>query len=188
MSTIKTEQNRHGVWRCYGRLTMSVVEQFTETVFEDDTADAAQFKMREYIFSTKSYPNFYYWADPKPYRKKMPQSQRDKIFEMFTGKCAFCGGYLVKGWHVSSVQDLQDFIWSYISKTLATPDMLPFLPSCQSCNGVRGKLTIEGFRRKIAGDLFFIQEACIQYRTSLRFGLVEETAKEVIFYLEKLFN
>jgi hypothetical protein len=60
------------------------------------------------------------------------------------------------------------------------------LPACASCNINKHGDTLEVFRASIAGYLRSLNLRMVQYKVVKRYGLVEETGKEVVFYFEQL--
>lgn len=58
------------------------------------------------------------------------------------------------------------------------------LAACQSCNINKGNGDVEGFRFSISNGVQSLNKSHAQYRMGKRFGLIEETAKPVVFYFE----
>lgn len=137
----------------------------------------------------------------------MNKSDRDKIFNKYGGKCAYCGCELVKGWHVDEIEPVlrrRKYIhghWEGIgedrryveSKTVADGCEHPERfhvdnqnPACASCNINKHSGSLEDFRLLIAGFMKHLNEISTQYKIAKRYGLVSESPIEVKFYFEKI--
>ena len=131
------------------------------------------------------------------------KTDRQRVFDMYGGKCAYCGCPLEKGWHVDHVEPIRRD-WKYvlderglktrdskgeyaIVKTEMHPDrnhVNNYMPSCPSCNINKHGDTIEGFRLSIYKYLNSLNERMVQYKMAKKYGLIEETGKPVVFYFE----
>lgn len=60
------------------------------------------------------------------------------------------------------------------------------MPSCASCNINKHSMDIEGFRRFIGRFVLSLNSNSVQYKVAKRYGLIEETNKQVVFYFETL--
>ena len=135
----------------------------------------------------------------------MNKKERQLIFEKYGGKCAYCGCELEKGWHadhlkpidryVELVRDEMGFVVrdeNYNVKRVVKigrpeNDTIENMnPSCASCNINKHNMTIEEFRKQIKGFLNSLNLRSTQYKFAKKYGLIEETGKEVIFYFETL--
>lgn len=129
----------------------------------------------------------------------MTKKDRQLIFEKFGGKCAYCGCELQKGWHVDEIEPVRR-IWqtSYSEKTgspyqkfigFEHPERMNLAnqnPACASCNINKHSMSLEDFRRLIAGFMKHLNEINTQYKIAKRYGLVQETNIEVKFYFETI--
>ena len=120
----------------------------------------------------------------------MNNKDRQVVFDKYGGKCAYCGCELAKGWHVSKllseapeVNERGEFVFK--NDTIENK-----LPSCASCNMSRTRdnygvtyTTIEDFRKQILYNLYFVQSFSY-YQRCLRFGLIKEDIKPIVFYFE----
>lgn len=59
------------------------------------------------------------------------------------------------------------------------------MPACASCNINKGGAGVEAFRWSITNGVESLNNQHAQYRMAKRFGLIEETAKPVVFYFER---
>jgi hypothetical protein len=73
---------------------------------------------------------------------KPHQSKRLRVFEMYQGHCAYCGGKL---------QDLVNFTLDHVEPQSkgGTWKYGNLMPACYNCNACKGDKTIEGFRQEI---------------------------------------
>jgi 5-methylcytosine-specific restriction endonuclease McrA len=129
----------------------------------------------------------------------MNKSDRQKIFEKFGGKCAYCGCELTKGWHVDELepcrrqysQEYDDVKRKGVRKHngYSHPERLSIenqMPACASCNINKHSMSLEEFRGLISGFRKHLNEANTQYKISKRYGLVQEVDKPIIFHFETL--
>ena len=116
------------------------------------------------------------------------KQERELIYNKYNGRCAYCGEKLQKGWHV-------DHLWPIVRNIEAPGCMNPQwdtienkMPSCPSCNINKHSLTIERFRELIQGFVNSLNRRSTQYKLAKKYGLIEETGKEVKFYFEYVQN
>lgn len=58
------------------------------------------------------------------------------------------------------------------------------MPSCHSCNNYKNTFDLETFRKQIGLLISRLNKSITQYKIVKRYGLIQETAKPVIFYFE----
>jgi len=128
----------------------------------------------------------------------MKKADREKIFNKYGGKCAYCGCDLVKGWHVDEIEPVRrNHVWNMDKKRwdmdknnpMSHPERFTISnqnPSCASCNINKHSMSLEEFRKLIGGFMKHLNEANTQYKIAKRYGLVTETGNEVKFYFECL--
>jgi 5-methylcytosine-specific restriction endonuclease McrA len=124
----------------------------------------------------------------------MKKSDRIKIFEKYGGKCAYCGCDLTKSWHADHIQPIvRDSKWDrkkgkfVNSGTCRYPEneiLENFNPACSSCNIQKNSFTLEQFRSNIQGFLNSLNQYSTQYKFIKRYGLIEETGRELKFFFE----
>ncbi|RAJ28886.1 HNH endonuclease [Pedobacter cryoconitis] len=124
----------------------------------------------------------------------MKKSDREIIFNKFSGKCAYCGTDLVKGWHVDHFEPIvRGFKYdnekrSYIHDgTQERPEnntMDNYMPSCASCNIVKSSLPLESFRKVVSGFVASLNLYSTQYKFAKRYGMIQEYEKPIKFYFE----
>lgn len=128
----------------------------------------------------------------------MKKADRQKIFDKYGGKCAYCGSELQKGWHVDEIQPVrrnrkynrEKHKWELDKYSpMMHPERLHIdnqNPSCASCNINKHSESLEDFRNAIKGYMKHLNERSTQYKIAKRYGLVVETDIEVKFYFETI--
>ena len=125
----------------------------------------------------------------------MKKKDRELIFNKYGGRCAYCGTLLNGKFHVDEKEPVRrNYKWNrdksrYISDgTMMHPERLNInnqMPACASCNINKHSMSLEEFRRLIAGFMLHLNERNTQYKIAKRYGLVKEDIKPVVFYFEK---
>jgi len=117
----------------------------------------------------------------------MKKKDRDIVYEKYGGKCAYCGDYLVKGWHVDHLEPIRRGVLRGGKPLHPERECLSnYMPSCASCNINKHSEGIEGFRGMIEGYMRHLNQVSTQYKIAKRYGLVVETGNEVKFYFETI--
>lgn len=102
---------------------------------------------------------------------------RQKVYDMYNGHCAYCGCEL-------ELKDMQ--IDHIIPKYSGGVDgIVNYRPSCRMCNFYKGTNSVESFRRNLTDMLMRNVRRPFQYRMALKYGLVKEDVKPIIFYYER---
>ena len=126
----------------------------------------------------------------------MNKEERQRIFEMFGGKCAYCGKELNGRWHVDHIipiyrNDTDEQFERRIKHGSRRMDIprgkdVPenYYPSCSRCNGWKSTFTIESFRAEISEQAKRARAYSCNFRMAEDFGLIKETGIEVKFYFE----
>jgi len=122
----------------------------------------------------------------------MTKKTRQQVHDKFGGRCAYCGCELTKGWHVDHVLPINRVLKRsdkglYTDSECEHPERNTednYYPSCASCNMMKTNAPIEHFRGVIAAFMQSLNKYSPQYRFAKRYGLIEETAKPVVFYFE----
>jgi len=75
----------------------------------------------------------------------MKKSDRQKIFDKYGGRCAYCGIELIDKWQVDHAVSKQ--YWFMIDETnpKAVNNIENLMPACVPCNHYKGSLCIEPF-------------------------------------------
>lgn len=134
----------------------------------------------------------------------MKKADRQKVYDKFGGRCAYCGCELSKGWHLDHIEPVVrlykdervkvegndwEYKWVTKFKGLQHPNrdtVENALPSCASCNINKHGESIEGFRALIEGFINSLNQYSVQYKLAKRYGLVHETGQQVKFYFETI--
>lgn len=127
----------------------------------------------------------------------MTKADRQKIFDKFSGRCAYCGCELQKGWHVDEVEPVRrNYTHEYdgakgrfIRKITGSVHPERFTienqnPACASCNINKHSEPLESFRESIKQYVQSLNLYSTQYKIGKRYGLIKETGIEVKFYFE----
>jgi 5-methylcytosine-specific restriction endonuclease McrA len=122
--------------------------------------------------------------------------QRQLIKEKFNCKCAYCGVELKDKWHIDHVIPKHHAENGYFEKSkplflshLSKEDVNHIdnlFPVCQKCNNFKKTFNLELFRKELGEITRRLRQYENTYNHALRFGLVQETQKEVKFYFETL--
>ena len=111
--------------------------------------------------------------------------KRKVIWDKSNGKCWYCGcGLGENGWHADHFKP----VIRKVDGTMRAPENdveENMVPACGSCNRMKGRMSIDSFRKIIEGFVNSLNRDSTQYKFSKRYGLVEETHNEVEFWFEK---
>lgn len=110
-------------------------------------------------------------------RRKLSARERKYFFNMFKGRCAYCGTQITfRGMQIDHKQPLAN----------GGEDALEnMFPACRSCNHYKHTLDIEGFRTYLEGIPKRLERDCIAYQVGEKFGIVRSVGGKVVFYFEK---
>lgn len=129
---------------------------------------------------------------------------RQAIYDKCNGHCAYCGQEItIKDMqidHVMPVKRQMKFVekinergFAYtvpvFAGTYDYPERLHIdncLPSCRYCNNYKHDFSLEEFRNQLSKQLERAKNTSANYRMALRYGLVQETPKPIIFYFETI--
>lgn len=125
----------------------------------------------------------------------MTKKDRQKVFDRYGGRCAYCGCQLTKGWHVDEMLPIRrNHTWDitnskWVQAGCLHPERLNLanqMPACASCNISKHSDSLESFRRLVAGFIDSLNNYSTQYKIAKRYGLVVEQPKEIVFYFETI--
>lgn len=114
--------------------------------------------------------------------------KRQAIWDKSGGKCWYCGCQLPeKGWHADHFEPIRRNWWDAEKSCLNPHNDTEEnkVPACASCNIEKHSYTIEQFRRNISNFINSLNKYHNQYKFAKKYGLVQETDKEVEFWFEK---
>lgn len=128
---------------------------------------------------------------------KLTKQQRAELREKFGGLCAYCGCELPDRWHadhfIPCKRDLESrkvragvFRLASVGSGIPGTNVIEnMMPACPPCNISKGAMSLEGWRRWLAGHVNSLNEYHKIYRMAKAYGLVQETGAEVVFHFER---
>ena len=116
-------------------------------------------------------------------RKAIPKSVREKVYNKYAGKCAYCGCTLeYKDMQVDHIVS----VWhSKLNGTKINDTIENYMPSCRMCNFYKGGGDIEGLRNRIKTEMMHNLQSNFGYKMAIKYGLVKETNTDIVFFFEK---
>ena len=121
-------------------------------------------------------------------RKKFTESERQQIYDMFNGHCAYCGCEITLQQMQVDHKDCVDIfagIYEAEGKDINGIDNL--FPACRSCNHYKHTFTVERFRQALERMPSVLMRDNVTYRNAVRFGLIKHPENpKVEFYFEKV--
>ena len=113
-------------------------------------------------------------------RKTISKSLREMVFKKTNGRCGYCGDVLMtipsRRWHIDHMHPLSRSGGNEIDNLIA---------ACFPCNNLKHNGTVNDFRRQVGNQINRLLDN-VNYRTALRYGLINYTPKEIVFYFERL--
>lgn len=111
-------------------------------------------------------------------RKAPTKEQRKLVYQMYEGRCAYCGCEL-------EFKDMQvdhfNSVYAYDGKD----ELENYMPSCRQCNFYKSTGTIEQFRQNLKETMLKGLKKTFQYRLLVKYDLIQENDKEIKFYFEE---
>ena len=86
--------------------------------------------------------------------------------------------------HVKSVYTNLDLRETMTEKEMY--DEENFMPTCRQCNFYKSTMTVEDFRKRLQTTMMNNLRKNFGYRLAVKYGLVEEKTKNIVFYFETL--
>jgi len=128
-------------------------------------------------------------------RKAIPKHIRQKVHKKYNGHCAYCGCEI-------EYKDMQvDHIVSVFANEcyemgdkkpisdILTDDELNsienYMPACRQCNFYKSTFDLETFRERLSTTLYENLKNNFNYKLLIKYGLIKENIKPVVFYFEK---
>lgn len=117
---------------------------------------------------------------------RLSAKDRQRVHDMFGGRCAYCGAYLSERWHVDHVKPiLREVFTPEDDENVGEDSIDNMMPACPPCNISKGRMKLEDWRLWIAGHINSLNSYSSIYRISKAFGLLQETKEPVLFFFEK---
>lgn len=109
-------------------------------------------------------------------RKKLTKAQRLRVYNMYGGRCAYCGRHIrYEDMQVDHVVPLHNG---------GADNESNYFPACRMCNYYKSTFTLEKFREQL-GLLKGRLEKDFTYRLALKYGLIRECNRPVEFFFER---
>lgn len=113
-------------------------------------------------------------------RKAIPKKVRQAVYDMYGGRCAYCGEPL-------QYKDMQVDHVSSVMYHNGSDDIGNLLPACRLCNFYKSTDTIEQFRANLAEiprRLAEHKQHRVIYNLARKHGMVVETGAKIEFFFE----
>lgn len=115
---------------------------------------------------------------------KLTKAQREAVFAMFDGRCAYCGCALGKGWHADHVEPVLRVGPGRMERPHNDrPDN--FMPACPPCNIDKHRMTLEHWREWLGVRLAALKKQP-GFKLLSAHGLIAETGAPVVFHFERV--
>lgn len=127
-------------------------------------------------------------------RGNMTKTEREKLRLKFGGRCAYCGCILPDRWHADHLKPVmreskyirgQGFVQTGKMYAPEHDTIDNMMPSCIPCNVNKSDSSLETWRILLERQVEILQKNSAPYRHALRFGLIAETGRKVVFYFEQ---
>lgn len=134
----------------------------------------------------------------------LSKSQRSSIYQMFGGRCAYCGHPLGERWHADHVEPLmrktewlrdernQLIVVNGRPKVKLVGAWNPdnerddnYFPACIPCNIDKSSCSVEEWRRSVQDKIGVALRSSSALRHALRFGMMQVNEQPIIFYFER---
>ena len=113
----------------------------------------------------------------KPKRKRIPATDRLRVFNKYGGHCAYCGKKIeYKDMQVDHLQA----IWNGGADAIGN-----YMPACRRCNHYKRGNSLEAFRAMIEAIPQKLQRDSYIFKVGIDYGFFEPDERKVIFYFEK---
>lgn len=116
----------------------------------------------------------------------MSKIDRQKIREMFDGRCAYCGTEMGEKFHMDHVEPI--YRTGLLEERCRRPQndrQENIFPSCAPCNLYKGGFPLEYWRTLIGRLPDTLSRCQASFRHAVRFGLIHIASTEVTFHFEK---
>lgn len=111
------------------------------------------------------------------------KKQRQQVWDKSNGNCWYCGADLPeRGWrvdHKDPVYRQDGEMWNPQNDVIEN-----MVPACAPCNIFKSVFTVEEFRHEIEKQTERALKSSVNFRTALRFGMIEETNEPAVFWFE----
>ena len=98
-------------------------------------------------------------------RKRIPDKVRQRIYDMYGGRCAYCGQ------KIPTRRDMRiDHVVSF--NRGGADDESNYLPACHDCNFYKSSLTLKDFKGSLGAMVENLAKREITFRLAIRYGLI----------------
>lgn len=114
----------------------------------------------------------------------MKIDDRQKVFEKYGGRCAYCGRKI----------EYKDMQVDHMTPQIAYKDgkaegnkdeIANLMPACRRCNHYKRSNTLESFREMISKIPFKLARDSYIYRVGMAYGFYDDKSREIKFYFER---
>ncbi len=109
-------------------------------------------------------------------------TKRQQIFDKYSGRCSYCGCELTDKFHIDHIEPIRRNNDGTCLKPNESIENMN--PACPSCNIMKHSMSLEQFRNSIKLFVRSLNLYNNQFKFAKKYGLIQETEKEVIFYFE----
>lgn len=110
-------------------------------------------------------------------RKRLTKEERGIIYELFEGRCAYCGKEIgISEMQVDHIIPLRNG---------GADDISNMYPACRPCNKYKSTYTVEKFREQLGKLPGRFRRDVSTFKLAETFGLVTVNQKEIEFYFEE---
>ena len=115
------------------------------------------------------------------------KEEREFIYRMFNGHCAYCGCEITtKQMQVDHKDPIYRDVPLDADIYKRGKDVLGNkFPSCAKCNNYKTVWTIEQFRHELSMQVERARKTSSNYRMALRYNQIKETPQPIVFYFEQ---
>lgn len=127
-------------------------------------------------------------------RKLSDKKVRLEVYNKYNGRCAYCGCEIkLTNFHIDHIKPKlrylkgnTDSISPYEKTIIGFDEIDNYNPSCGSCNASKGSHSLEEWKNHLRNKTNQLRKSSSEYRAALRFGLIKETGRDVVFYFETI--
>ena len=117
------------------------------------------------------------------------KAERERVYAMFDGRCAYCGRDLPARWHVDHLEPVMRVaLTGHYSDglTMLNPERdtpSNYMPACPSCNIDKHRMTLERWREWLTVRLGALRKTP-GWRLLEAHGQVQATGAPIVFHFE----
>lgn len=119
--------------------------------------------------------------------KAIPPHLRRLVYEKYNGHCAYCGTPIeykdMQVDHLKSVYKHTDYTSEMTEAEMYSLENL--MPACRQCNFYKSTFDLETFRTRLTDVMMANLKKEFNYKLALKYGLIKENIRPVLFYFEK---